>query len=118
MFLLANATGVQIYSCNATAAGPVWQFVAPRADLFDKNGKLIIKHFGGPTWQFNDGSAVGRPARAARSASTPRPSRGCCSSARRRPRARTAATGSPARRSSSASRRGAASRPPPRSATP
>jgi hypothetical protein len=58
MFLLAYATGVQIYSCDATAAGPVWQFVAPRADMFDTNGKLVIKHFGGPTWQFNDGSSV------------------------------------------------------------
>jgi Protein of unknown function (DUF3455) len=58
MFLLGHATGVQIYSCNARAAGPVWEFVAPRADLFDKHGKLIIKHFGGPTWQFNDGSSV------------------------------------------------------------
>ena len=58
MFLLAHATGVQIYSCNATPTGIVWQFVAPRADLFDKQGKLIIKHFGGPTWQFKDGSSV------------------------------------------------------------
>jgi hypothetical protein len=58
MFLLANAVGVQIYSCNASAAGPVWGFVAPRADLFDKRGRLVIKHFGGPTWQFTDGSSV------------------------------------------------------------
>jgi len=58
MFLIANAVGVQIYSCNATAAGPTWGFVAPRADLFDKHGKLVIKHFGGPTWQFTDGSSV------------------------------------------------------------
>jgi hypothetical protein len=56
LFLVAHATGVQIYTC--TAAG--WTFVAPRADLFDDHGKLIITHFAGPTWQAKDGSqAVG-----------------------------------------------------------
>jgi len=31
---------------------------APRANLFDDNGRLIIAHFGGPTWQATDGSTV------------------------------------------------------------
>ena len=32
----------------------------PRANLYDDNGKLIITHFRGPTWQAKDGSqAVG-----------------------------------------------------------
>ena len=31
---------------------------APRANLFDDNGRLIIAHFGGPTWQAIDGSVV------------------------------------------------------------
>ena len=59
LFLVAHATGVQIYSCNATATGPAWTFVAPRADLFDDRGKRIVTHFGGPTWESTkDGSQV------------------------------------------------------------
>jgi hypothetical protein len=54
VFLIGHAVGVQIYSCN----GVVWGFVAPRANLYDDQGKLIITHFGGPTWQAKDGSSV------------------------------------------------------------
>jgi hypothetical protein len=54
VFLIGHAVGVQIYACNGTA----WSFVAPRANLFDDHGKLIITHFAGPTWQANDGSMV------------------------------------------------------------
>jgi hypothetical protein len=54
VFLVGHAVGVQIYSCN----GVVWGFVAPRADLYNDKGKLIITHFGGPTWQARDGSRV------------------------------------------------------------
>ena len=54
VFLIGHAVGVQIYSCNGT----VWGFVAPRANLYDDHGKLIITHFGGPTWQAKDGSTV------------------------------------------------------------
>src|SRR6478609_2988917 len=43
---MARATGFQIYVCR------------PDAELFDEQGKLIGKHFGGPTWQLNDGSQV------------------------------------------------------------
>jgi hypothetical protein len=57
-FLVTQATGVQIYSCNATATGFGWGFVAPRADLWGKNDKLVGTHFGGPTWQARDGSSV------------------------------------------------------------
>jgi Protein of unknown function (DUF3455) len=57
-FLVARGVGVQIYSCAKGAEGPAWKFVAPRADLFAANGKLIIKHFAGPTWQGKDGSTV------------------------------------------------------------
>jgi hypothetical protein len=53
-FLVAHAVGVQIYSCN----GAAWAFVAPRANLYDDNGKLVATHFGGPTWQARDGSSV------------------------------------------------------------
>jgi hypothetical protein len=58
VFLVGHAVGVQIYSCNAAPSGFVWTFVAPRANLYDNNGKLIITHFAGPTWQAMDGSRV------------------------------------------------------------
>jgi hypothetical protein len=54
LYLKAHAAGVQVYSCN----GQAWTFVAPRADLFDRRGKLLGTHFGGPTWQAKDGSKV------------------------------------------------------------
>jgi hypothetical protein len=58
VFLVGHAVGVQIYSCNATASGFSWGLVAPRANLYGDNGKLIATHFGGPTWQARDGSTV------------------------------------------------------------
>ncbi len=58
VFLVGHAVGVQIYSCNATASGFSWVFVAPRANLYDDHGNLIITHFAGPTWQAMDGSYV------------------------------------------------------------
>jgi hypothetical protein len=58
VFLVGHAVGVQIYSCNAVAGGFVWTFLAPRANLYDDRGKLIITHFAGPTWQAMDGSSV------------------------------------------------------------
>jgi Protein of unknown function (DUF3455) len=58
VFLVGHAVGVQIYSCNASAGGFGWGFVAPRANLYNDNGKLIITHFAGPTWQAKDGSTV------------------------------------------------------------
>ncbi len=59
--LVSPATGVQIYECNAIKADPArfeWVFKAPEADLFDLSGKKIGKHYGGPTWESNDGSKV------------------------------------------------------------
>ena len=58
VFLVGHAVGVQIYSCNAVTGGHAWALVAPRADLYGDNGKLIATHFAGPTWQATDGSAV------------------------------------------------------------
>jgi hypothetical protein len=57
-FLVGHGIGVQIYACNATSSGFAWAFVAPRANLYDDHGKLIITHFAGPTWQAKDGSRV------------------------------------------------------------
>jgi hypothetical protein len=59
--LETEATGVQIYECNASKEAPTrfeWIFKAPEADLFDKAGKKIAKHYAGPTWDSNDGSKV------------------------------------------------------------
>jgi Protein of unknown function (DUF3455) len=58
LFLVGHAVGVQIYACNATSNGYRWGFVAPKADLYDDNGKLLTTHFAGPTWQAKDGSEV------------------------------------------------------------
>jgi Protein of unknown function (DUF3455) len=58
VFLVGHAVGVQIYQCNATVTGYAWGFLAPRADLYDDHGKLLARHFRGPTWQARDGSYV------------------------------------------------------------
>jgi Protein of unknown function (DUF3455) len=58
VFLIGHGVGVQVYSCNDTSSGFGWGFVTPRASLYADNGKLIISHFGGPTWQAKDGSRV------------------------------------------------------------
>ena len=56
VFLIGHGVGVQIYTCN----GSVWSSAVPRANLYGDNGKLIISHFAGPSWQAKDGSkAVG-----------------------------------------------------------
>ena len=59
--LEAGATGVQIYECKASKGDPTrfeWNFKAPEAELFDKSGKNIGKHYAGPTWEAPDGSKV------------------------------------------------------------
>ena len=61
LFLEAAATGEQIYECAAGKDQPArfeWTFKAPEADLFDRGGKKIGKHYAGPTWEANDGSRV------------------------------------------------------------
>ncbi len=53
--------GVQIYVCTARkddAAKFEWILKAPEARLFDDAGRLVGKHYGGPTWEGNDGSKV------------------------------------------------------------
>jgi hypothetical protein len=61
MLLEAKATGVQIYECSpgkTDASRFEWAFKAPEADLFDGKGVKVGKHYGGPTWESNDGSKV------------------------------------------------------------
>lgn len=55
------ARGVQVYECRAdvTVPGKVgWVFVAPQAELFDRAGAVIGRHYGGPHWEAADGSRV------------------------------------------------------------
>lgn len=58
LFLVGHAVGVQIYGCTTTASGQTWTLVAPRAELYGDNGRLVATHFAGPTWQATDGSRV------------------------------------------------------------
>ena len=59
LVMMVRATGFQIYVCRPDAEGkPAWTLKAPEAELFDEHGKSIGKHFGGPTWQLNDGSQI------------------------------------------------------------
>ena len=55
VFLIGHAKGFQIYRCDGNGS---WGSATPDAKLFDDNGKLIAKHFAGPTWQAKDGSSV------------------------------------------------------------
>jgi hypothetical protein len=56
--LTATGKGVQIYTCQQSAAGPQWVFQAPEAKLLDASGKPIGAHGAGPIWKSNDGSTV------------------------------------------------------------
>ena len=68
----ALATGVQIYECKAkTDTQYEWTFVSPEAPLTDKAGVVMGKHYGGPTWEANDGSTVVGEVRAREAAPSP-----------------------------------------------
>jgi hypothetical protein len=59
--MIVAAKGVQIYECRAKAGASgvyEWAFVAPEAQLFGADGKLIGKHYAGPHWEAADGSKV------------------------------------------------------------
>jgi hypothetical protein len=55
VFLKVHAVGTQNYTCNGAGA---WGPAVPAADLFNKHGNQVGTHFGGPTWQYQDGSSV------------------------------------------------------------
>jgi hypothetical protein len=52
--LVVPAKGVQIYECREGK----WAFVAPEAELFDRSGRKIGRHYAGPQWEAADGSRV------------------------------------------------------------
>jgi hypothetical protein len=57
--LIAHATGSQIYACQPGADQKwAWTPKAPDAELHDDKGTVIGRHYAGPTWKHNDGSAV------------------------------------------------------------
>jgi len=54
-----RASGVQIYTCQADAAGNYsWTLKAPEAELKDRKDKVVGQHSAGPTWKLKDGSEV------------------------------------------------------------
>jgi len=56
--LTVRAVGAQIYECRADGGGKlVWQLREPIAALIFE-GKTIGRHYGGPTWELADGSAI------------------------------------------------------------
>jgi Protein of unknown function (DUF3455) len=53
-----HAQGAQVYECKADASGKLaWQFREPIATLI-ADGKTVGRHYAGPTWELDDGSAV------------------------------------------------------------
>lgn len=55
------ATGDQIYTCQAKADQPnvyEWTLKAPEALLYNQQGQTVGHHYGGPTWEMNDGSQI------------------------------------------------------------
>jgi Protein of unknown function (DUF3455) len=56
--LSVHAEGAQVYECKAGADGKLgWAFREPIATLL-ADGKTVGRHFAGPSWEHNDGSAV------------------------------------------------------------
>jgi hypothetical protein len=56
--LNAHAQGLQIYECKASGDGKlVWTFKEPQATL-TADGKVVGRHYAGPTWELDDSSAV------------------------------------------------------------
>ena len=54
ILLKAVGSGKQIYACQASG----WVLERPQAELSDSQGKIIGKHYQGPTWEAADGSKV------------------------------------------------------------
>ena len=56
--LTLHAEGAQIYECKADETGKLnWVLREPTAALM-LDGKTIGRHYAGPNWELNDGSAV------------------------------------------------------------
>lgn len=58
----ALGKGVQIYTCQPAGAGFAWKLKGPEAVLLGDGGRVVGRHFAGPSWQALDGSViVGEP---------------------------------------------------------
>jgi hypothetical protein len=56
--LTLHAEGAQVYECKAGADGrSSWVFREPIATLL-LDGRTVGRHYAGPSWEHNDGSAV------------------------------------------------------------
>jgi hypothetical protein len=69
------ARGVQVYECaSSSEAVPrfEWKFKGPEAELSDRAGRPMGTHYGGPTWQAPDGSAIVGEVRARANAADPK----------------------------------------------
>ena len=59
VILRALASGSQIYTCQQGVGGKYgWTLKAPDAELHDTQGRVIGRHYAGPTWKHEDGSEV------------------------------------------------------------
>lgn len=54
----AHAKGFQVYTCKDDGKAYSWALKGPDAELFDKTGKKVGRHFAGPTWEWSDKSQV------------------------------------------------------------
>jgi hypothetical protein len=56
---IVEGRGDQIYRCTQQGSAYIWAFQSPEAKLFDPaTHKQTGTHFAGPTWKWDDGSAV------------------------------------------------------------
>ena len=61
LLLRVRAKGLQIYVCapgKDDTGHAAWSLKGPEATLFNEAGKVIGRHFVGPSWALNDGSLV------------------------------------------------------------
>jgi hypothetical protein len=61
LLLTAQGVGAQIYACSSSQDDPnrfSWTLKAPQATLRSRSGKVLGKHYAGPTWEAADGSKV------------------------------------------------------------
>jgi Protein of unknown function (DUF3455) len=57
--LQVKARGWQIYTCQLGTDGNfAWTLKGPEAELHDRQGAIVGRHYAGPTWRDNDGSEV------------------------------------------------------------
>jgi uncharacterized protein DUF3455 len=54
----AHAKGFQVYTCKNDGGKYAWTLKGPDAELFDKKGKAVGRHFTGPTWEWKGKSQV------------------------------------------------------------